>query len=51
MASGSTSEGKMDQGARGLSGRGCESVDTRWDCMTSVAVSAVDQGNCIPHSW
>ena len=37
----------MDRDARGLNGRGCESVDMRLDCMTSVVATVVDQGNCI----
>jgi len=46
---GSKSVGKANQGSRGSSGRGCESVDMRPGCMTSVA-TAVDQGNCILRS-
>ena len=40
--SGSRSLGKVDRGAQGLNGHDCESVDTRSDCTTSVAVTAVD---------
>ena len=48
---GSTSGGKVDQGARGSNERECESVGTRSGCMTSAVVSAVDQGNCILRPW
>jgi hypothetical protein len=44
--SGSAPQGKEDQGAQGLNGRGCEPVGTHSDCTTSVAVAVADQGNC-----